>query len=209
MGGLTPSFLVEAALMGVVLLFSIIIHEVAHAYVAWLNGDPTARLAGRLTLNPLPHIDPIGTLLLPILLIATGSRLLFGWARPVPINPLNFRHLRQGQIAVSLAGPLSNLALAAGFAFLLKLPLDNPGLDLMGGYGCSINIFLALFNLIPIPPLDGSHIVEAVLPPHLARYYQNLEPFGFIIILLMFYSGLMSFLLMPLYRYIARVLLGG
>jgi Zn-dependent protease len=195
--------------MGVVLLFSIIIHEVAHAYVAWLNGDPTARLAGRLTLNPLPHIDPIGTLLLPILLIATGSRLLFGWARPVPINPLNFRHLRQGQIAVSLAGPLSNLALAAGFAFLLKLPLDNPGLDLMGGYGCSINIFLALFNLIPIPPLDGSHIVEAVLPPHLARYYQNLEPFGFIIILLMFYSGLMSFLLMPLYRYIARVLLGG
>ncbi len=201
--------LMEAALMAVVLLFSVIIHEIAHGYVALLNGDPTARLSGRITLNPIPHIDPIGTVLLPLLLLATGSRVLFGWARPVPVNPLNFRNFRRGQITVSLSGPLSNLALAAVFAYLLRLGLNNPGLALMASYGCSINIFLALFNLVPIPPLDGSHLVAAVLPPHLARLYSHLEPFGFILILLLFYSGIMSLVLMPIYRQIAYFLLGG
>ncbi len=200
--------LLEAAIMAVVLLFSIIIHEVAHGYVALLNGDPTAKIMGRITLNPVPHIDPIGTVLLPLLLLFSGSRLLFGWARPVPVNPMNFRNHRWGEISVSAAGPLSNLALATVFAALLKLWGGNPGFTFLAYYGCSINIFLALFNLIPIPPLDGSHIVATLLPPELLRLYRYLEPVGFVLILILFYTGIMSLVLMPLYRQIALFLLG-
>jgi Zn-dependent protease len=198
----------EAALMVVVLLFSIIVHEVAHGYVAWLNGDPTARLAGRITLNPVPHIDPIGTILLPLLLLVSQAGIIFGWARPVPVNPLNFRNIRWGELSVSAVGPLSNLALACVFAFLLRLGLGNLGILKMAYYGVSINIFLALFNLIPIPPLDGSHLVAAILPPNLLRYYQYLEPFGFILILALFYTGLLGLIIMPIYRQIAFFLLG-
>ncbi len=208
MPGLSLPYLLDAALMVVVLLFSIIVHEVAHGYLALLNGDPTAKLSGRITLNPIPHIDPIGTLLLPALLLFTGSRVLFGWARPVPVNPLNFRNLRWGEISVSVAGPLSNLALAVVFAFLLRLGLGNLGLMKLAYYGVSINIFLALFNLIPIPPLDGSHLLAAVLPRELNRLYQHLEPVGFILILILFYTGLMGLVLMPIYRRIAFLLLG-
>jgi len=196
----------EMGLMVVVLLFSVIIHEVAHGYVAWLNGDPTARLSGRITLNPLPHIDPIGTIFLPLLLLVTRAGVIFGWARPVPVNPLNFRNYRLGEITTSVAGPASNLLLAALFAYVLRLKLGGPGLVLMAYYGCTINIFLALFNLIPIPPLDGSHLVAAFLPPRLARYYSYLEPVGFVLILLLFYTGLLGVLIMPLYRLIAALL---
>jgi Zn-dependent protease len=202
-------FLLDAALMVVVLLFAIIVHEVAHGYVALLNGDPTAKLSGRITLNPVPHIDPIGTVLLPLILLISGSRLLFGWARPVPVNPLNFRNYFWGEITVSAAGPLSNLALAVVFAFLLRLDLGNIGLMKLAYYGVSINIFLALFNLIPIPPLDGSHVVSALLPRDLARLYQHLEPVGFILILALFYTGILGMIIMPIYRQIARLLLFG
>ncbi len=195
--------------MVVVLFFSVIIHEVAHGYVALLNGDPTAKLSGRITLNPVPHIDPIGTLLLPALLVLSGSRLLFGWARPVPVNPLNFRNYTWGEITVSACGPLSNLALAVLFALLLRLDLGNIGLMKLAYYGVSINIFLALFNLIPIPPLDGSHVLAAVLPRDLLRLYRHLEPVGFILILVLFYTGIMGAILMPIYRQIAQLLLFG
>ncbi len=198
--------LLDVSLMVVVLLFSVIVHEVAHGYVAWLNGDPTARLAGRITLNPIPHIDPIGTILLPLLLLATGSRLLFGWAKPVPVNPSYFRNHRWGEVSCSFAGPGSNLILAALFAYLLRLNLGGPGLVLLAYYGCTINIFLALFNLIPIPPLDGSHLVAAFLPYRLLQYYRYLEPFGFVIIILLFYTGIMGIILMPIYRQIAAFL---
>jgi Zn-dependent protease len=201
-------FLLDAALMVVVLLFAIIVHEVAHGYVALLNGDPTAKLSGRITLNPAPHIDPIGTVLLPLILLISGSRLLFGWAKPVPVNPLNFRNYTWGEITVSAAGPLSNLALAVLFAFLLRLDLGNIGLMKLAYYGVSINIFLALFNLVPIPPLDGSHLVSALLPRDLARLYQHLEPVGFILILVLFYTGILGMVLMPIYRLIALFLLG-
>jgi Zn-dependent protease len=198
--------LLEMGLMALVLLFSVIIHEVAHGYAALLNGDPTAQLSGRITLNPLPHIDPIGTVLLPLLLLITQAGVIFGWARPVPVNPSYFRRIRLGEITVSLAGPLSNLMLAALFAGLLHLGVGGPGLLLMATYGCAINIFLALFNLIPIPPLDGSHLVAAVLPYRWARVYSYLEPFGFIIILILFYTGLLSRLLIPLSRAVASLL---
>jgi Zn-dependent protease len=196
----------KLCLMAVVLLFSVIIHEVAHGYVAWLNGDPTARLSGRITLNPIPHIDPIGTILLPILLLVTGSRVLFGWARPVPVNPSYFRNYRWGEITCSFAGPASNLILAALFAYLLRFKLGGPGLVLLAYYGCTINIFLALFNLLPMPPLDGSHLVAAFLPYRLLQLYRYLEPVGFIIILLLFYTGLMGRIIMPIYRQIAALL---
>jgi Zn-dependent protease len=201
-------FLLDAALMVVVLLFAIIVHEVAHGYVALLNGDLTAKLSGRITLNPVPHIDPIGTVLLPLILLISGSRLLFGWAKPVPVNPLNFRNYTWGEITVSAAGPLSNLALAVLFAFLLRLDLGNIGLMKLAYYGVSINIFLAIFNLVPIPPLDGSHLVSALLPRDLARLYQHLEPVGFILILVLFYTGILGMVLMPIYRLIALFLLG-
>ena len=200
--------LIEMALMVVVLLFSVIIHEVAHGYVALRNGDPTARMLGRLTLNPIPHIDPIGTILLPLLLLASGAGILFGWARPVPVNPRNYRNYRRGELTVSAAGPLSNLALAVLFSFLLHLGPVNLGLMKMALWGVQINIFLALFNLIPIPPLDGSHILSIFLSPNLARLYAHLEPVGFILILVLFYTGIMGVFLMPLYRLIASFLLG-
>ena len=208
MTGFDLPYILELALMAVVLLFSVIIHEVAHGYVALLNGDPTARMLGRITLNPIPHIDPIGTVVLPLLLLLTGSKILFGWAKPVPVNPLNYRNYRWGEITTSAAGPLSNLALAVMFSFILRLHLGGPGLTFLAYFGCSINIFLALFNLIPIPPLDGSHILATLLPRDLARLYAHLEPVGFILILVLFYSGLMSLVLMPLYRLIFSFLLG-
>jgi len=208
MPSLSFPHLLEMALMAVVLIFSIVIHEVAHGYVALKNGDPTARILGRLTLNPIPHIDPIGTILLPLLLLFSGAGILFGWAKPVPVNPLNFRNYRWGEITVSAAGPLSNLALAVLFSFVLHLGLINLGLMKMALWGVQINIFLALFNLIPIPPLDGSHILAILLPRDLARLYAYLEPVGFILILVLFYTGIMGLFLMPVYRLIASFLLG-
>jgi len=208
MPSLSPSHLLEMALMAVVLLFSVIVHEVAHGYVALRNGDPTAKMLGRLTLNPVPHIDPVGTILLPALLLMSGAGIIFGWAKPVPVNPLNFRNYRWGEISVSAAGPLSNLALAVLFSYLLQLAPMNLGLTQMALWGVKINIFLALFNLIPIPPLDGSHIVSTLLPRDLARMYAYLEPVGFILILVLFYTGIMGMFLMPVYRLIAHFLLG-
>jgi Zn-dependent protease len=208
MPGMNLPYLMEAALMAVVLLFSVIVHEVAHGYIALLNGDPTARMLGRITLNPVPHIDLIGTILLPLLLLMTHAGILFGWAKPVPVNPLNYRNYRWGEFAVSAAGPVSNLALAAIFALLLRLDLGNPGFMQLAYFGVSINIFLALFNLIPIPPLDGSHILSILLPRDLARLYAYLQPVGFVLILILFYTGIMSAILMPLYRQIAMLLLG-
>jgi Zn-dependent protease len=200
-------YILGIGLMALVFLFSVIIHEVAHGYVALRNGDPTAKIMGRLTLNPVPHIDPVGSILLPGLLLLSHSGILFGWARPVPVNPLNYRDYRWGEISVSAAGPLSNLALATLFAFLLRSELGGVGLETLASYGVSINIFLALFNLIPIPPLDGSHILAMVLPPNLLRLYRHLDQVGFVLILILFYTGVMGALLMPLYRAIATFLL--
>jgi Zn-dependent protease len=206
--GLNLPYLLEAALMAVVLLFSVVVHEVAHGYVALKNGDPTAKMLGRLTLNPVPHIDPVGTILLPLLLLLSHAGILFGWAKPVPVNPLNYRNYRWGEITVSAAGALSNLALAVLFALLLRLELGGLGLMKLAYFGVTINIFLALFNLIPIPPLDGSHIVAILLPRDLARLYAYLEPVGFVLILILFYTGIISAFIMPLYRAIAVLLIG-
>jgi len=196
----------EYVIMAVVLFFSVIVHEVSHGYAALLNGDATARLAGRLTFNPLPHIDLVGTLVVPALLVLSQSGIFFGWAKPVPVNPLNFRHYRAGVISVSAAGPLSNLFLAFLFAQLLPWAEDNPGFFLMCRYGVVINLYLMLFNLIPIPPLDGSRILMPLLPPVLREQYRQLEPVGFILILILVYSGVWSIVVRPIFRVLMELL---
>ncbi|MGA9753992.1 MAG: site-2 protease family protein [Desulfobaccales bacterium] len=207
MPGINLPYLLQAALMVVVLLFSVIVHEVAHGYVALLNGDPTARMLGRITLNPVPHIDPFGTILLPLLLYLAHLPVV-GMAKPVPVNPLNFRNYRMGEFAVSAAGPASNLALAVAFSVLLRLDLGNPGVMMLAILGVKINILLAVFNLIPIPPLDGSHILAILLPRELARLYDHLQAVGFILILILFYTGILGAIIIPLSRQIEMLLLG-
>ncbi len=172
-----------------VLLMSIVIHEVAHAWQARREGDFTADRLGRITLNPLPHLDPFGSVILPLILIFTQSSVFFGWAKPVPVDPGNYRELKAGDIRVSMAGIVSNLALALIFT------LVGAGLALLGPGGVdpillevcllavTVNLMLAFFNLIPIPPLDGSHVVHRLLPDPLAAAYRRIGRFGFLIII--------------------------
>ena len=174
----------------IILIFSIVIHEVSHGTMANYLGDPTAKYAGRLTLNPISHLDPIGSVILPIFLIIMakimGGGIIFGWAKPVPINPYNFRDQKYGSAKVALAGPASNLALALVFGLALRfLPiLDiHPGLVLMFSYIVWINILLAVFNLLPIPPLDGSHILFTFLPYSMQNIKIFLSQFGLFILL--------------------------
>jgi Zn-dependent protease len=188
-----------------VLLFSVIVHECAHGYVAEWWGDPTARMLGRLTLNPLPHIDLFGSILVPGMLLLSGSGILFGWAKPVPVTPENFRDRRMGDITVSIAGPASNVLLALGFAAVLAIA----GLFAGGAgpseavwrlctYGILLNFVLAVFNLLPIPPLDGSHVVANLLPRPAAYAYRSLGQYGLLIVfLLLFIPGLLGTIFLP------------
>lgn len=179
-----------------VLVFAVIIHEVAHGYVAYKLGDPTAKNAGRLTFNPIPHIDPFMSILLPGLLIASGAGFVVGGAKPVPINPSYFKNFKRDNVLVSLAGPGSNILMAAVGLLLIWLAnfvpfLQNAGYMMVMIQLVMINGVLAIFNLIPIPPLDGSHVVASLLPYELAVKYEELGRFGiFIIIGLMAIGGL-------------------
>lgn len=175
-----------------ILLFSVIVHEVAHGWMAEWWGDPTARMLGRITLNPLRHIDLLGSIIVPGWLILTGSGVIFGWAKPVPVTPENFRDRRLGDIAVSLAGPASNVAIALVLAVVLvgsRLALgDIPRtLWLFCSYGVFLNFILAIFNLIPVPPLDGSHVVASLLPRPLAYTYRSFGQAGLIVLLLVLF----------------------
>ncbi len=185
-----------------ILFFSIVIHEMAHGWMALKLGDSTAKDLGRLTLNPLPHIDPVGSILVPVLSLVTAGTVFIAWAKPVPVNPSNFKNFRRDDILVSAVGPVSNLVVALGCAFLyviLELMFGPVGtlsaglgsdvflfLMTMFSIGITLNIFLAVFNLIPVPPLDGSHVLASLLPPEIGERYRSVGFFGiFAIILLM------------------------
>ncbi len=191
-----------------ILIFSIVLHELAHGWVARQQGDPTAAMLGRLTLNPIAHLDPVGSLLVPGILALTGAPIL-GWAKPVPVNPRNFRHFKRGDILVSLAGVTVNFLLAIAFVLVLALVIWGeraaPGLggswrvlSAMAGYGIQINFILMLFNLIPIPPLDGSHVFYYLLPPRLGLKYRQLGQYGMLILFLLLFVGGFAFLRWPL-----------
>ncbi len=196
--------LVQRIVIWVLLVvFAITVHEVAHGWVARKYGDNTAYMLGRLTLNPIKHIDLFGTIILPGLLLVSGTGFIFGWAKPVPVDPRNFKRPLKDMAVVALAGPVSNLLMAVAWALIARLgviigagfeSISHP-LIYSGVAGISINLVLAMINLLPIPPLDGSRILTGVLPNYWAWQYNRLERFGFIILLALLYFKLLNVIL--------------
>ncbi len=183
-------------------VLAVVLHEVAHGWVADKLGDPTARLAGRLTLNPIRHIDPVGTLLIPLTLLWFDAPFLFGYAKPVPVDFMRLRNPRRDMVRVALAGPMTNLALAFASTLLLALAGYLPAwfgdpLSLMAQASVLINLVLCIFNLIPLPPLDGGRVAVGLLPDGPARLLASVEPFGFLIIVLLLISGVLGAWLGP------------
>lgn len=184
-------------------IFAITVHEVAHGWVAKQYGDNTASALGRLTLNPVKHIDLLGTIILPGLLLLTGTGFIFGWAKPVPVDVRNFKKPLRDMAIVALAGPVSNMLMALFWAFIARLgvmigagfePVSQP-LIYSGVAGISINLVLAIINLLPIPPLDGSRILTGMLPHYWAWQYNKLERYGFIILMALLYFKVLNVIL--------------
>jgi len=198
-----------------VLIFSLTVHEAAHAWSASRLGDDTARRLGRVSLNPVVHVDPIGTLLLPLVAII-GNLPIIGWAKPTPVNPRNLRHPRRDNVLVTAAGPASNLMIAVVAAMALRLiPAADPsveGMDvsspliLLAIQLVDINLLLALFNMIPVPPLDGGRVMAGLLPPALAIRYNQLGRYGFIIIYALMLTGALGALIGPPYYFLRTML---
>jgi Zn-dependent protease len=190
-------------------LFAITGHEAAHGWVASKFGDQTARLAGRLTLNPLKHIDLVGTILVPAFMLIFSS-FIFGWAKPVPVDQRNLRNPRRDMAIVSAAGSIANLLMAifwAGIAkigFLLYASGISEPLILMGKAGIAINVVLGVLNCLPIPPLDGARVLSNLLPGKAAWYFHQIEPYGFLILVLLLISGLLGYIMGPLIFFIMR-----
>lgn len=172
-----PSDLETGIFTIIALILAIILHEVAHGYAASALGDPTAKLAGRLTMNPFAHIDPVGSVLLPGLLVLTNAGILFGWAKPVPYNPYNLKNQRWGEAIVGVAGVATNLLLAVVFAIIARISFasDLPVFGELAGIVAFVNLFLGLFNLIPFPPLDGFTVLRGILPPKFALSFRQFE----------------------------------
>ncbi len=190
----------------VLFLYCIILHEIAHGYAAYLLGDDTAYRAGRLSLNPLVHIDPVGSILIPALLLFSHAPFVFGFARPVPINPFKFHkisNLRAGIAICSAAGPGANLVLGFVFCQMAKMSF-NPYAAQLFLYAAGLNVILAVFNLLPIPGFDGAHILAALLPREWFIRYKALEPYGMIIALVLLATGVIGWVLFPLVEVILR-----
>jgi Zn-dependent protease len=196
------------ALYAIPVILAITLHEAAHGYVAMRFGDMTAYAAGRVSLNPIRHIDPVGTIALPLALLALakvfgGGGMLFGWAKPVPVNFANLRHPKRDMLWVAAAGPLSNLAMALIWAVSVKVGVSLPGnyfalpLALMGAAGVFINIIFMVLNLLPLPPLDGGRMLVSLLPHRYAHRFSRVEPYGFVILIVLLFTGVLGLVLWP------------
>ena len=202
-----------AAIMALPLLFAITVHEAAHGWMARRLGDRTAEMLGRLTLNPLKHIDPIGTVLVPAILLIAGG-FIFGWAKPVPVDPRNLAHPRRDMAAVAAAGPMANLVMALIWALIAKLglmltptlPWVGVPLLLMGKIGILLNAILMVLNLLPLPPLDGGRVLVGLLPDHLGDIVARVEPYGMFILVGLMITGFLGQLIGPPISLLERLL---
>lgn len=191
------------AIFALPVILAITLHEAAHGYVAKQFGDLTAYAQGRVTLNPLRHIDPMGTIIVPLLLLAVSSPYLFGWAKPVPVNFGNLRHPKRDMLWVSAAGPGANLLMAFLWALVFKLGLAIPESNfsepmlLMGQAGILVNVILLVLNLLPLPPLDGGRIAVSLLPQRIAYRFAQIEPYGFFILLVLLFTGVLGAVIGP------------
>lgn len=197
------------AIYAVPVVFAITLHEAAHGFVAKRFGDLTAYAQGRVSLNPIRHIDLFGTVILPLILLAVsklsgGPGIIFGWAKPVPVNFSNLRHPKRDMLWVAAAGPLSNFAMALFWALMVKVGIATSGgyfslpLAMMGAAGVLINVIVMVLNLLPLPPLDGGRILVSLLPHRLAYGVARLEPYGFLILILLLFTGLLGYVLWPI-----------
>ena len=207
------AFLTKISIYAIPVLFAITLHEVAHGWMARYFGDRTAEMLGRLSLNPLRHIDPIGTVLVPGLMLVIGGP-LFGWAKPVPVATSALRSPRRAMVLVALAGPVANFFMAAVWCAVLGAIARVNGNETLVGWialmaqaGIVINVVLAVFNLLPIPPLDGGRVLAGLLPPRPRARLETIEPFGLFIVLGLSAFGLLGWLFNPAYRMVGRIIM--
>lgn len=204
------SLVQKIVIYAIPIIFAITVHEASHGYVAKYFGDMTAQNEGRITLNPLKHIDPFGTILLPALTIMLGG-ILFGWAKPVPVNFAQLRNPKKDMLWVAAAGPASNLVMAIFWALVMKFSSMAPAafvmpLILMAKAGITINVVLMILNLLPLPPLDGGRIAVSLLPDRLAYSFSKLESYGFVILIVLLFTGVLSKILEPFINAAYRIL---
>ena len=204
------TYIQKIAVYSLPVIFAITVHEAAHGFAARFFGDMTADRAGRITLNPLKHIDPVGTILLPALTLLVGG-ILFGWAKPVPVDFSRLRNPKRDMLWVAAAGPASNFVMALFWALIIKLSLSAPNvysepMALMGQAGVMINVVLMVLNLLPLPPLDGGRIAVSLLPNHLAYKYAQIERYGFIILIVLLATGILGRIMEPFIEAVIQII---